>query len=115
MPVTVISEQVVGDYQTVTFRANEAQAATQWLRDNGFIVNHTTAIYMESYVNANMVFVAAKLVPGAGAKSIKPLRLRYRAAFPQVPLVLTAVAAQPHLTVTSFIYGNQPFKTSPAA
>ncbi|MBA3396565.1 MAG: DUF2330 domain-containing protein [Deltaproteobacteria bacterium] len=109
-PVTVISEQVVGDYQTVTFRASEAEAATQWLRSNGFVVNQTTSIYMESYVQANMVFVAAKLVPGAGASSIKPLRMKYRAAFPQVPLVLTAVAAEPHLTVTSFIYSQKPFK-----
>lgn len=109
-PVDVIDTKVVGDYQTVTFRASEAGAATQWLRDNGFIVNSTTSIYMESYVNANMVFVAAKLVPGAGAASIKPLRMRYRAAFPSVPLVLTAVAAEPHLTVTSFIYANTVFK-----
>lgn len=110
MPVTVISEQVVGDYQTVTFRANEAQAATQWLRDNGFIVNATTSIYMEPYVQANMVFIAAKLVPGAGISSIKPLKLRYRAAFPMVPLLLTAVAAEPHLTVTTFIYGTDAFR-----
>jgi len=109
-PVTVIDEKIVGDYQTVTFRASEAAAATQWLRDNGFVVNNTTSIYMESYVQANMVFVAAKLVPGAGASSIKPLRLKYRAAYPQVPLVLTAVAAEPHLTVTSFIYSQKPFK-----
>ncbi|MBA3821356.1 MAG: DUF2330 domain-containing protein, partial [Deltaproteobacteria bacterium] len=109
-PVTVINEQVVGDYQTVTFRASEATAATQWLRDNGFIVNETTSIYMESYVQANMVFVAAKLVPGAGASSIKPLRMRYRAAFPTIPLVLTAVAAEPHLTISAFVFGSKPFR-----
>jgi len=77
-PVTVIGQEVVGDYETVTFRANEAAAATQWLRDNGFVVNQTTSIYMESYVNQNMVFVAAKLVPGAGTKAIKPSKFRYR-------------------------------------
>lgn len=109
-PVTVINEQVVGDYQTVTFRANEAAAATQWLRDNGFIVNATTSIYMEPYVQANMVFVAAKLVPGAGVSSIKPLKMKYRAPFPTVPLLLTAVAADPHLTVTSYIYSDRPFR-----
>jgi hypothetical protein len=108
--VTVISEQVVGDYQTVTFRASEASLATQWLRDNGFIVNQTTSIYMESYVQANMVFVAAKLVPGAGVKAIKPLKLRYRAAYPMIPLILTAVAAEPHLTVTTYLYGAKPFR-----
>jgi hypothetical protein len=109
-PVTVINEQVVGDYQTVTFRASEAAAATQWLRDNGFIVNPTTSIYMESYIQANMVFVAAKLVPGAGIRAIKPLRMRYRAAYPTIPLVLTAVAAEPHLTVSAFVYGDKPFR-----
>jgi hypothetical protein len=109
-PVTVIDQQVVGDYDTVTFRANEAAAATQWLRDNGFVVNQTTSIYMESYVQQNMVFVAAKLVPGAGAKAIRPLKLRYRAAYPMVPLILTAVAAQPHLTVTSYVFANEAFR-----
>jgi MYXO-CTERM domain-containing protein len=109
-PVEVIDEQVVGDYQTVTFRASEAAAAAQWLRDNGFIVNATTTLYMESYVEANMVFVAAKLVPGAGVDAIKPLRLRFRAPFPSIPLVLTAVAAEPHLTVTAYVYASTPFR-----
>ena len=109
-PVEVISEQVVGDYQTVTFRANEAAAATAWLNSNGFITNPTTSIYMEPYVQANMVFVAAKLVPGAGVSSIKPLKMKYRAAFPTVPLLLTAVAADPHLTVTSYVYSDKPFR-----
>jgi uncharacterized protein (TIGR03382 family) len=108
-PVTVIDEQVVGEYETVTFRANEAAAAVKWLRDNGFVVNQTTSIYMESYVQQNMVFVAAKLVAGAGAKAIRPLKLRYRASYPMVPLILTAVAAQPNLTVTSYIYAHQPY------
>jgi hypothetical protein len=108
-PVTVINSQVVGDYQTVTFSASNATQATQWLHDNGFIVNDTTSIYMESYIAQNMVFVAAKLVPGAGVNAIKPLRLHYRAAYPTIPLILTAVAAQPNLTVTAFIYGSQAF------
>jgi len=109
-PVTVINTQTVGDYQTVTFQASQASAAVQWLHDNGFVVNNTTSIYMESYIQQNMVFVAAKLVPGAGVSAIKPLKLRYRADYPTIPLILTAVAAQPHLTVTTFIYGQQAYK-----
>jgi hypothetical protein len=49
-------------------------------------------------------------VPGAGVNAIKPLRMRYRAAYPSIPLILTAVAAQPHLTVTAFVFGNQAFR-----
>ncbi len=109
-PVTVLGEQTVGNYQTVTFQASQASAAVQWLQDNGFVVNSTTSIYMESYIQQNMVFVAAKLVPGAPATAITPLRMRYRAAYPSVPLILTAVAAQPHLTVTAFLFGSQFFR-----
>ena len=109
-PVTVIAQQTVGNYQTVTFSASDAAAATQWLQSNGFIVNSTTSIYMESYIQAGMVFVAAKLVPGAGDSAITPLRMRYRAAYPSIPLILTAVAAQPHLTVTAFVFSNQAFR-----
>ena len=109
-PVTVINTQTVGDYQTVTFQASQASAAVQWLHDNGFVVNNTTSIYMETYIQQNMVFVAAKLLPGAGVTAIKPLKMRYRADYPTIPLILTAVAAQPHLTVTTFIYGQQAFK-----
>ncbi|MCW5806985.1 MAG: DUF2330 domain-containing protein [Deltaproteobacteria bacterium] len=108
--IDILDQKVVGDYETVTFRATEAALASQWLNDNGFIVNATTTIYMESYVQQNMVFVAAKLVAGAGISAIKPLRLKYRAPYPMVPLVLTAVAAEPHLTVSAFVFGNLPFK-----
>ncbi|CAN5836354.1 hypothetical protein BH11MYX2_BH11MYX2_15260 [soil metagenome] len=109
-PVTVISTQRVGDYQTVTFRADQAGAATQWLRDNGFIVNPTMSIYMEPYINAGMVFVAAKLVPGAGVDAIRPIKLRYHATYPMVPLVLTAIASEPNLTVTSYIFSDHPYR-----
>lgn len=108
--VDIINEQVVGDYQTITFRASEAAAAVQWLRDNGFLVNATTSIYMESYIQANMVFVAAKLVPGASTDAIKPLRMKYRAPYPMIPLVLTAIAAQPHMTVSAYVYGATPYR-----
>jgi hypothetical protein len=109
-PVTVISTQRVGDYETVTFRSDQAGAATQWLRDNGFIVNPTMSIYMEPYINAGMVFVAAKLAPGAGIDAIRPIKLRYHATYPMVPLVLTAVATEPNLTVTSYIYSDHPYR-----
>ncbi|HVK78111.1 MAG TPA: DUF2330 domain-containing protein [Kofleriaceae bacterium] len=110
-PVTVIDTQTVGDYQTVTFTAAEATAALQWLNDNGFIVNPTMAPYMQPYVDDGMVFVAAKLVPGAStATAIKPLRMRYRGPWPMIPLVLTAVAAEPHLTINAFVYSDATFR-----
>jgi MYXO-CTERM domain-containing protein len=104
--VQVIAREQIGDYDTVIFTAEEAATAVAWLQDEGFIVNDTTTPYMQPYLDADMLFVASKLVPGAGVDSIKPLRMRYEGDMPMIPLQLTAVAAEPHLTVTSYIFGD---------
>ncbi len=109
-PVVVLDETVIGSYQTVTFSAGDAGAAVAWLNAEGFVVNETMAPFMQPYADAGMVFVASKLVPGADVSAIKPLRMRYRAAAPMIPLKLTAVAAEPHMTVTAYVYGPTAFR-----
>ncbi|MEM6992800.1 MAG: DUF2330 domain-containing protein, partial [Myxococcota bacterium] len=44
--VDVIDMQMVGSYETVTFAADEPEAAVTWLQDNGFIVNDTMTPFM---------------------------------------------------------------------
>ncbi|RMG94941.1 MAG: DUF2330 domain-containing protein [Deltaproteobacteria bacterium] len=107
--VDVLDMQVVGDYETVTFAASDAALAVQWLQDNGFVVNDTMTPYMQPYIDAGMVFVAAKLVAGAGLDAIKPLKMTYQGTTPMIPLQLTAVATEPHLTVTAYIYSKTYF------
>lgn len=108
-PVQVLAEEIVGEYQTVVFAAEDATLAVDWLLDNGFIVNQTMTPYMQPYLDAEMVFVAAKLVPGAGLDAIRPLRMTYEGTMPMIPLQLTAVAAEPELTVTALIYSDVEF------
>ncbi len=107
--VDVIDMQTVGDYETVTFTADDAALAVDWLQENGFIVNETMTPYMQPYIDGGMVFVAAKLVAGAGVDSIKPLKITYDGTQPMIPLQLTAVAAEPHMTVSAFIYSDESF------
>lgn len=108
-PVTILSRETVGDYETIVFEAGDTALAVQWLNDEGFIVNETTAPFMQPYADAGMVFVAAKLVAGADIDSIKPLKMTYRGDYPMIPLRITAVAAEPELTVTAFIYADEPY------
>lgn len=107
--VDVIDMQTVGDYETVTFSADDAALAVDWLQENGFIVNETMTPYMQPYIDGGMVFVAAKLVAGAGVDSIRPLKITYAGTQPMIPLQLTAVAAEPHMTVSAFIYANESY------
>jgi len=108
--VQVFARQQIGAYDTVVLGSGDAQAIVTWLTDNGFIVNETMTPYMQPYLDQNMLFVAARLVPGAGVDEIRPLRMRYAGTEPMIPLRLTAVAAEPHLTVTAHIYSNVEFR-----
>src|SRR5690606_38782865 len=63
--VEVLATQRIGSYDTVTFAADEAGAAVEWLNENGFIVNETMSPYMQPYLDEGMVFIASKLIPGA--------------------------------------------------
>lgn len=104
--VDIVDRQTVGDYDTIIFSAGDTAAAVAWLQGEGFIVNETMGPYMQPYADGGMLFVAAKLLPGAEATAIKPLRMRFAAPAPMIPLVLTAVAAEPQLTVTAYLVGD---------
>ncbi len=107
--VDVLDRQVVGSYETVVFSAGDASAAVTWLQDEGFIVNETMSPFMQPYADAGMLFLASRLVAGADTSSIQPLRMRYAADKPMIPLRLTAIAAQPEMTITTYIYGDTHF------
>lgn len=109
-PVDVLDRQVVGSYETITFAAGDADAAVAWLQSEGFIVNSTMAPYMQPYADAGMLFLASKLIAGADVSQIKPLRMRFAAANPMIPLQLTAVAADPHMTITAYVFGPSLFR-----
>ncbi|MFT7580273.1 MAG: hypothetical protein ACI9MR_001942, partial [Myxococcota bacterium] len=108
--VQVIQSQIVGDYETVVFSADDAMGTVSWLQDNGFIVNDTMTPFMQPYLDAGMLFIAAKLVPGAEVSAIRPLKMTYIHPRPIIPLKLTAVAAEPHLTVTSYIFADKAYR-----
>ena len=108
--VDVLQRQVIGSYDTVVLGGAGAQEVVDWLNDEGFIVNDTMTPFMQPYLDEGMLFVAAKLVPGADSDEIRPLQMRYAADQPMIPLQLTAVAAEPHLTVTAYIFGEADFR-----
>ncbi len=109
-PVQILAQERIGSYDTITFAADEADLAVEWLNENGFIINETMSPYMQPFLDAGMVFVASKLVPGANVDEIRPLKLTYQAESASIPLQLTAIAAEPHMMVTAFIYSDKEFE-----
>ncbi|MCP4449384.1 MAG: DUF2330 domain-containing protein [Myxococcales bacterium] len=54
-----------------------------------------------------MLFLASNLVAGANTSDIKPLRMRFASDTPMIPLKLTAVAAEPDMTIRAYVYADQ--------
>ncbi len=108
-PVEVLDRSVIGSYETIVFSSGDIDGAILWLQDEGFIVNSTMAPFMQPYADAGMLFLASKLVPGANTTDIKPLRMRFATDAPMIPLQLTAVAAEPDMTITAYIYADSPY------
>lgn len=108
--VNVEDQKIIGDYEVTTLSATQASELATWLQTNGYYVNDTMSPYMQPYLDAGMKFVAAKLLPGAGLDSIKPLQMTYPGTEPMIPLQLTAVAAEPHMSVVAYVYGDGIYK-----
>jgi hypothetical protein len=106
--VEVLDRQVIGSYDTITFMADDGALALAWLQDEGFIVNETTLPFIEPCLEAGMVMVAVRLVPEADTSAIQPLEVTYDSPTPMIPLKITAVAAEPELAVTSYIFADSP-------
>ncbi|MEO1270287.1 MAG: DUF2330 domain-containing protein, partial [Myxococcota bacterium] len=67
---------------------------------------------MDPYNSASMRFLAIKLREGRGNSNIAPLQFTYASEQPMIPIQLTAVAAQPHMSVLVFILADTPFVPS---
>jgi hypothetical protein len=106
--VEVLDRSVIGSYDTLTFLAEDGTLALEWLQEEGFIVNETTLPFIEPCIEAGMVMVAVRLVPDADTSAIRPLKVTYDSPVPMIPLKITAVAAEPEMGVTAYIFADRP-------
>ena len=102
--VNVLSREAVGPYDRVILQADNTQVLFEWLAQNEFAIPADAADRLEPYIEGH-VFVAIKLLAGNDSDDIKPLRLRYTAPQPSIPLRPTAVAAQPDMGIIVYVLG----------
>ena len=103
--VNVLSREAVGPYDRVILQADNTDVLFEWLNQNEFAIPMDATDRLEPYIE-NHVFVAIKLLAGNEADDIKPLKLRYTASQPTIPLRPTAVAAQPDMPIIVYILGQ---------
>jgi hypothetical protein len=102
----------VGPYDPEVVSSDDADALINWLNNNDYLITAEMEPFVAEYVAAGMKFLAMHLAPDAGVQDIAPIHMTYSGQDPMIPIVLTAVAAEPEMGVLAFIAGESRYETA---
>ncbi len=102
-PVTVVSQAVVGPYETVQLASTDPTALTDWLTTNGYAIPADITPIIAAYVSGGFNFLALKLVPGTAITAMQPVRVTTPGASPVLPLRMVAAGTGASVPITLFV------------
>ncbi len=109
--VTVLASGSVGpyDYTVITLDPNlaaPADAAVQWLMQNGYDVTDLGPSVLGPYLEDGLNLIAFRLSKDSMTGSIRPILITYDAQLPSIPIRPTAVAADDDMGVLVWVLGE---------
>jgi hypothetical protein len=104
--VTVLASGIAGPYVYDVVTSPDPNALILWLRDNDYRITEPMEPLVRVYNEEGMIFLAMKLQPDEGVQDIQPIKMTYESTQPMIPLRLTAVAANPNMTVLTWIFAD---------
>jgi hypothetical protein len=102
-PVQVVSQEVVGPYETVIVRSDKPKALESWLQEHGYAVPDTMLPVITAYTALHLDFIALRLRPGQGVRAMRPVRIISPGADPTLPLRMVAAGIGAHVGITLFV------------
>lgn len=104
--VTVVSQKVVGPYDTVVLHATDPTSLTDWLAMNGYAIAADFAPVIAQYVAESFDFLALKLIPGADVAAMQPVRVTTPGAGAMLPLRMVAAGVGVTTPITLWVFGE---------
>jgi MYXO-CTERM domain-containing protein len=104
--VDVISQQVVGPYDTVQLQSSDPNALTSWLQANGYAIPDDVAPVIAAYVSEGFDFLALKLEPGQGVQAMRPVSVTSPGAGLSLPLRMVAAGTGATVGITLWVVGD---------
>jgi hypothetical protein len=101
--VQIISQQVVGPYETVIVRSDKPKALETWLLDHGYAIPPSIFPIIEAYTAEQLDFVALRLRPGQGVGAMRPVRIVSPGADPTLPLRMVAAGIGAKVGLTLYV------------
>ncbi len=104
--VQVLSQSVVGPYDTVTLRSTNPNALYDWLVANKYDVPASTRPIIDAYVAEKFDFIALRLAPGEGVQAMQPVRVVTPGAGLSLPLRMVAAGAGANVGITLYVISD---------
>ncbi|MDB4971451.1 MAG: hypothetical protein JWN44_7140 [Myxococcales bacterium] len=101
----LVIQDSVGPYDYAVLKADSKDAMLKWLADNRYFVPAGTDDAVGPYIHAGAYFLALKLHKGNDVGELQPVVVHYASDLPMIPLVLTSVAANPHMGIQVWMLG----------
>ncbi|WP_170319496.1 DUF2330 domain-containing protein [Polyangium spumosum] len=109
--VDIITQEVVGPYDTVQLSSADPGALKTWLTTNGYNIDADIGPIIDAYVGEGFDFLALKLVPGQGVSSMRPVSITSAGAGVTLPLRMVAAGTGAFAPMTLWIFGEGRYET----
>jgi len=101
-PVTVLHEGTVGPYETVTLATDTPGALNAWLTSHGYNIDSDIQPVIDAYVAEDFDFIALRLLPNKGIRTMKPVRVVTPGAAMSLPLRMVAAGTGSNVAITLY-------------
>jgi MYXO-CTERM domain-containing protein len=104
--VTILSQAVVGPYETVQLQSPDPNALTNWLTTHGYDIPASIQPVIAAYVTEGFDFLALRLVPGVDVQAMRPVRVTSPGAGLSLPLRMVAAGTGATVGITLWVVGD---------
>ncbi|HET6284619.1 MAG TPA: DUF2330 domain-containing protein, partial [Polyangia bacterium] len=101
----LVIQASIGPYDYAVLKADNKEPMLKWLADNHYFVPAGTDETVGAYIRPGAFFLALKLQSGQSSGDLQPVVVKYASDLPMIPIVLTSVAAQPHMGIQVWMLG----------
>ena len=105
-PVTIVSQETVGPYETVIVSTEQPGALPDWLESHGYVIPGAVVPIIDQFVAEGFDFVALRLIPGIGVRRMQPVRVVMPGPVMTLPLRLVVAGTLYHTALSLFIIGE---------
>lgn len=110
-PVSVVHQESIGPYETVTIHSNIPGSLFDWLDAHGYAVDDAVKPTIDDYELEGFDFIALRLIPGANVRQMAPVRVITPGASPELPLRMVAAGTGANVALTLFVIGEGRWET----